>query len=324
MRRWPISILLLLVCVGDYAGPGARPMLGKDMRVTATAIPLNPKDPRQARVGALTYVQGWQLRGKDPAFGGFSAMAVNGDRFRFISDAGGVVDFRLRADGALSDVRFGDLRDGPGRGYEKRDRDSEAFAFDPATGRSWVAFERWNEIWRYGPKLERGEASVRPAAMQDWPDNSGAEAMVRLRSGAFLVLSEGGNGPRGSTAALLFAGDPTADPRPPIRFGYQRPPGYRITDAAELPDGRLIVLYRRIGFPDGFSAKLAIIDPSAIHADAVVTGREIATLARPLNIDNFEAIAVTRESGRTMLWIASDDNLSAIQRSLLMKFALDE
>ncbi|ODU21110.1 MAG: hypothetical protein ABS87_07895 [Sphingomonas sp. SCN 67-18] len=323
MRRWPFSLLLLLVCVGDYAGPGARPMLGRDTRVTATAIPLNPDDPAQVRVGALRYVQGWRLRGRDRAFGGFSAMAVNGDRFRFISDAGGVVDFRLGAGGAVSQVRFGDLKDGPGRGYEKRDRDSEAFVFDPVSGKSWVAFERWNEIWRYGPDLLAGEASARPGAMLDWPDNSGAEAMVRLRSGAFLVFSEGGRGPRGSTAALLFPGDPTVDRRPPVLFGYQRPAGYRITDAAELPDGRLVALYRRFGFPDGFSAKLAILDPRAIRHGAVLTEGEIATLARPLNVDNFEAIAVTRESGRTLLWIASDDNLNGIQRSLLMQFALD-
>jgi hypothetical protein len=33
-----------------------------------------------------------------------------------------------------------------------------------------------------------------------------------------------------------------------------------------------------------------------------------------------EGLAVTQEAGRTILWIASDDNLLALQRTLLLKF----
>jgi hypothetical protein len=37
-----------------------------------------------------------------------------------------------------------------------------------------------------------------------------------------------------------------------------------------------------------------------------------------------EALSVTRELGRTIVWIASDDNFSPLQRTLLLKFALDQ
>jgi hypothetical protein len=37
-----------------------------------------------------------------------------------------------------------------------------------------------------------------------------------------------------------------------------------------------------------------------------------------------EALAVEREGGRTILWIASDDNFNPLQRTLLLKFGLDE
>jgi hypothetical protein len=36
-----------------------------------------------------------------------------------------------------------------------------------------------------------------------------------------------------------------------------------------------------------------------------------------------EGISVAREGGRTILWIISDDNQLPIERTLLLKFALD-
>ena len=39
--------------------------------------------------------------------------------------------------------------------------------------------------------------------------------------------------------------------------------------------------------------------------------------------DNFEALALGREGGHDVLWIASDDNQAFWQRSLLLKFRLD-
>ena len=44
-----------------------------------------------------------------------------------------------------------------------------------------------------------------------------------------------------------------------------------------------------------------------------------------LNIDNMEGIAVHRgASGETVLTLISDDNFSALQRTLLMQFALPD
>jgi hypothetical protein len=44
-----------------------------------------------------------------------------------------------------------------------------------------------------------------------------------------------------------------------------------------------------------------------------------------LNIDNMEAIAAHRSAaGETILTLMSDDNFSALQRTLLMQFALPD
>ena len=52
--------------------------------------------------------------------------------------------------------------------------------------------------------------------------------------------------------------------------------------------------------------------------------REIARLQPPLTIDNMEGVSVTVENGRTIVWLASDDNFFPLQRTLLLKFALME
>ena len=75
--------------------------------------------------------------------------------------------------------------------------------------------------------------------------------------------------------------------------------------------------------PFEFAAKLVVVDPAAIRPGALVRGREIATLAKPLIHDNFEGLAVTREGNATILWIVSDDNQLFLQRSLLLKFRLE-
>jgi hypothetical protein len=55
----------------------------------------------------------------------------------------------------------------------------------------------------------------------------------------------------------------------------------------------------------------------------VAKGIEIASFARPLLHDNFEALAITQEGADTIVWIASDDNGQFWEQSLLLKFRLE-
>lgn len=322
MRVW-LSVLLLLYINLSASGeePLERFRPGATMSVERVAI--DPADPARTQVGELTYLGGLRLTGSQHVFGGFSAMTLVGERFTLLSDGGHLVAFDLGSDWQPRNVTFGALSAGPGTGWFKAERDSESMTRNPATGQVWVGFEQVNEIRRFGPD-GKSEASARPESMRDWSENGGPEAMVRLRSGAFLVISETAPGPkRKGRAAIRFAGDPT-DPRVATTlFGYMPPEGYSPTDMAELPDGRLLVLNRRVSFSEFFTAKLVIVDPAGIRAGAMVSGREIATLAAPLLHDNFEALAVAKEGDATIVWIASDDNRMWFEQSLLLKFRLE-
>ena len=318
-----LAFILLL----SASGRDGRDLFGKTPRMTVERVPLDLRDPTRTRVGALTYLGGIRLKSPELAFGGFSSMRIVGDDFTLLSDGGTFIRFRMGKDWQPRNVQFGDLPAGPGSGWLKRDRDSESMTNDPVTGKVWVGFEQYNAIWRYNADLTRAERSVRPAAMRDWSSNGGPESLVRLHDGRFLTIGETSR-PKGSRIGregLLFPGDPTAPDIKPIRFVYMPPDEqHDPSDAAQLPDGRLIVLNRRFSVPGLFTAKLTLIDPREIRpGGAVLRGTEIATLAAPLLHDNYEALAVTREGDDTILWIASDDNQQFWEWSLLLKFRIE-
>lgn len=321
--RFRPLILLPLFLLRDYDGPEKLALYGPAPAMHVSRVALDPRQPSRAQLGDLTYLGGLELKSRDAAFGGFSSLLVEGDAFTLLSDGGNVMRFRMGRDWQPRAVRYSELPDGPGRGWEKVDRDSESMTRDPTTGETWAGFETWNEIWRYDRGFTRAEADVAPPAMADWPINQGAESMVRLRSGQFLVIAETQSRPHTpGRVALMFAGDPTRHPRRGWRFSYVPPAGYDPSDATELPNGDILVLNRAFALPFNFSNVLTIVPRAAIRPDAVVRGRPIATLAAPLIHDNFEGVAVVREGKATILWLVSDDNQFVLQRTLLLKFRL--
>jgi hypothetical protein len=321
----PLAALLALAALPLLATFAPRSIavqspLPKQARIWFEPLPLAPDEPGRRRVGRLVYLGGWALRSNDRRFGGMSAVHVEGGEVTGVSDAGSHFRFRLPAGGRnVAALEVGALSDRVGG---KRARDAEAMAI---TGdQLWVAFERTNSVERFDRTTWRMEASAAPPSMRTWRANTGAEALVRLEDGRFLVLSEGRSGTDRPTQAVLFAGDPAVEGMAAVRLRYAPPAGFRATDAAELADGRLLILNRRFSVLDGFSAKIVLADPSGLAEGAVLKGEEIAHLEPPLTVDNMEGISIGREGGRTIVWLASDDNFIDFQRSLLLKFALAE
>ncbi|HEX8485028.1 esterase-like activity of phytase family protein [Sphingomonas sp.] len=325
--------LLVLAIVPGWSVEERLRLLGSRAQMDATRVALDPRDPGRRRVGGLVFLGGVSLTSRDPAFGGFSALSVDGDRFTLLSDGGNIVRFQMGADWQPHALAFSNLPAGPRTGWDKRDRDSEAMAVDPATRRVWVAFENTNAIWRYDPAWTRGEAQARPAAIRKWSQNGGPESLALMPDGRFVAISESSHVPprawSGSKAmrlrtrdARMFFGDPTGRNVRQARFAYVPAGRYDPADAAALPNGDLIVLDRDFALPFRWSNRLSIVRAADVAAGKVARGRLIATLAAPLIHDNFEGLAVTREGGDAILWLVSDDNQMAIQRSLLLKFRL--
>jgi hypothetical protein len=294
MRHWLVLFLLLTSSGSVVARPSVR-------AITAAPLALDPGDPAHVTLGALRYLRGWVLTSNDPRFGGLSSLRIRGNRIHALSDSGWLFAFDHHGS-RFSAPRDIPLRDRNGAlTINRMLRDSEAMTFSPDGGTIWIGLEEMNAIWRYGDPAAAAEATILPMAMRHWPMNSSIETLLRLRDGRFLVLSEDGDGPQGADGprdALLFDRDPT-DPKARItRFGYRPPAGFKATDAAQLPDGRVLVLNRRFTTLDGVGAAVTVIDPAAIAPGATLAGEEIARLAPPLSVDNMEGIDVTAEAGQ--------------------------
>jgi hypothetical protein len=330
MRVWLGLVLLLFL--GTFVPFGRTPPprpLPAISTIHFAPVPLDDSDLGRRRLGGLVWLGGWKLTSNDRRFGGVSAMELDGGRVTAFSDAGWRFVFDLPRGGTVpaaisgAEVRaeIGPLPEGPGDKDYKADRDIESMI--QSADSVWLGFERRNAVWRFDRRDWHVTSWAAPRPMRRWPVNRGPEAMLRLADGRFLVFIEG-LGSQKESEVLLFSGDPSVPGTPWVRLHYAKPAGYRTSDAAPLPDGRALMLNRRFAFMEGVSAKLSIVDLSGLREGAVLRGTQIADFHRPINEDNMEALSVTREAGRTILWIASDDNYNPLQRTLLMKFALVE
>lgn len=275
------------------------------------------------QMGPFTLSGAWQLDSPDWRFGGYSALAVpTKGRLLAFSDQGYLLDLTQpgspRAAPRIARL-FG------GKVPLKQDRDVEAVTRDPATGRLWLALEGRNAIAPLGKDLSI-ERLVRPPVMQGWPDNSGPEAIVRLADGRFVVMAEAyaGLADWSGHPALLFAGDPSDAGTAALRFTLAGPSGYRPTDAALLPDGRMLLLMRRLvwPFPARFAVKLVLADPAEVVPGGRLQAIELGTFAAPWPVDNYEALALEAGAdGAITAWVMSDANSAVTQRNLLLRLA---
>jgi hypothetical protein len=285
---------------------------------------LDPAHPGKRRVGELIFLGAWELGSRNDDFGGISALtALKDGRFVGISDAGTLIGFGLTNDDRVDRPFISPLPDSRGPRATFEDRDSEGISHDPDSGQFWVSYEANHAIRRFSRSFARSTGIVRPREMQIWPSNKGAETLLRLSNGRFIAISESLEDDD-THRALLFSGDPVEPGTDITPFHYRPPLGYRVTDGLQLPDGRLLILNRRVALPNGFSAKVAIVDVSVVGKKEPVAGKVIATLAAPLLIDNMEGIAVTKDGPDSIIWLISDDNFRIFQRTLLMKFRLSE
>lgn len=318
----PVRLALLaLVALGLAPGTWLRDQSPVDdlrpiLRMVPVPVPAS-------RAGAVTIEGVWHLTSPNVHFGSYSALAAlpNGTLLA-VSDKGRWLRFTPPGRGEPK-PRFGVV--GGEVVSDKRAVDAEAMVVDGGGGRVWLAFEGANAVERYGSDLLGAERAA-PAPMARWPGNRGPEAMTRLADGDFIVLGEGSPDWLGEGyPALLFGGDPVEGAEA-LRFGFAPPAPYRATDMATLPDGRVLILLRAIEavIPPRFSARLALADPATIRAGRAWRGTELARFGLELPTDNFEGLAVEPGSeGALTLWLISDDNGAALQRTLLYRLRWD-
>lgn len=317
MRRF---LLLALLIAGLAPGTFLRTPTG--LRSDEAVVTTLPVAHRGGVTGDLALSGAWELTSPHGWFGGFSALVAAGEgRLIAGSDRGWLLDLDLA--GGVPRARPGSYRFvGERAGERKEVLDLESLARDPATGTLWGGFERANLVMRW--QADGTRTIRRPPEIARWSGNSGAEAMLRLADGRFVMLAEGTE--RGSDTvhpALLFPGDP-AERGAPLAFRFAAPEDYDPVDATLLPDGRALILLRRVRYriPAQFDTAIAIADPRAIRAGAMWQGRIIQRLGGAVFGDNFEGIAFVpdpADPARGAVWLIADHNFSVFQKSLMVR-----
>ena len=321
MRRWRLA-LIAGVMLALTPGTCVRTSIGK--RSDPAVVTISPRPERSGVSGELALTGVWELTSPHGWFGGFSALvAGRGQALVAGTDRGFLLDIDLasgRPRAVPGSFRFAGTRTN-GR---KEVIDLESLARDPASGTLWGGFETRNIVVRYAPDGARGFRA--PPAMAGWSENSGPEAMVRLADGRFLVIGEGSvRGSPDQHEALLFAGDPV-EGGAPLAFRFAAPAAFDPVDATQLPDGRVLILLRRVAYTlpaATFDTAIAIADPAGIRAGQPWRARVIQRMAGGIFADNFEGIAFVpspEDPARGAVWVITDDNLSVFQRSLLIRF----
>jgi len=326
MRAFKLTLLILALLPAVYLrAPKPEPV--RDPRVgLVDLMPALRASGRLPDTGVLQVIGAWQMRSGNPDFGNFSGLAQTGGAFVTVGDRGGLLWF-ARPDQPLDRPGFWRTRltrlfnlDWHTHHYPV---DAEAVAVGPGTRDLLVAFEDASLLERFSPDLTR-QTRIPVPALAQWPPNQGPEAMTRLADGRTVIVGEVYARwlDRTLHPGLVFPGEPR--PREtPARFTVRMPAGYRPTELAQMPDGRLLVLGRNFGFA-GFRSVIALFAPSDVRPWATITPSVIARIGDPRIRENYEGMTVTREAdGSQAIWLISDSNeMVWAQRTLLLKLRL--
>ena len=308
MRRRRL-LLTAAIALGLAPGTWWRTHMPADppQEMTVTPVDHDSGLPDGWRLAGL-----WEIESRAIQFGGFSALVpVTGTKLQAWSDRGWSLEFAAPQAGRM-DMRF--APQAVESDFGLRVLDIESATRDVRTGRTWLGFE-------FEHALHRIAADGTPDGVRDltgeveWPANAGAEGLVRLEDGRFLLFPERAN------EALIFRGDPVEGAEfTAFRVEWPRE-DYAVTDAGLLPDGRVLLLMRDLAWATPpFSTFLAVGDPGDIAPGGVWKPEELLDLDAVLPRENYEGLAVILAPGDVVdIWLISDDNFSAFQRTLVAK-----
>ncbi|OQW62420.1 MAG: hypothetical protein A4S17_07940 [Proteobacteria bacterium HN_bin10] len=323
MRRLFLALMALAAACSPSHSGGA---IDQWQAVEVTVVPVEA--PVEI-VGRLAYRGGLELRSDDPTFVGLSGIEVlDNNRAVFIGDEADWVEAQLVLDErghltGFTDVRSAWMRDERGRPFrDKTQGDSEGLA-QLADGRFAVSFERSHRIRIYDLNRDGPFGAAAPGPRLDevarLPANSSLEALAALEN-TLLTGAEGGDEP---AAPLWLAPIDASAPVVP-RFSYPLSGGFSLTGMDRLPDGSIVALERFYAPVIGPRARITRFAAPSGEGGAVEP-ELLALLEPPFPLDNFEGISAVRASdGATRLYIISDNNRSAQQRTLLLAFDIVE
>jgi hypothetical protein len=326
-----------LTLAAPSLAPQAQQRAPAAVSVEVQAKPLDGfdhRDPSRRQFGLLEFRGGLVLTSPFKEFGGLSSLRVQSDGSHFISASdkawwlrGRIIYDGVRPSG-IADAEMAPMLGPDGRPLAaRRWYDTESIAQDGGT--LYVGIERVNRIVRFDYGKDGLAARAHPIAVppgvRTLPYNKGVESLVAVQRGArslggtLMAISERGLDRDGNIVGFLIGG-----PRPGT-FAIKRTAQFDISDAALTPAGDLLILERKFGWTTGLFVRIRRIALAGVAAGALVDGPVLFQADLGQEIDNMEGLSVHRSArGEIVLTLISDDNFSALQRTILLQFTLAE
>ena len=333
--------------------PGSDRKEPEAIGLQVATVPLQGLNPFRRDIGELTFVAGFHLTSADKRFGGLSGLDLRDDGgLLSVSDGGDFVWIDLAADG-LTPKRalIAGMLDAEGNVLKgKAGADAEGLALNGDV--ALVSFERNHRVLAYD--LGKCAAAARGAPIA-FGDHSESLAKAFDRAGLKVSNNQGPEGLAITPGWVLLAGLETqvGEASPVSARPVEGAPEFDLAigqDAPELvgldalPSGtggrnlRLFSLHRSSSALS--SNAITIVEtqleatfdqtdlPARVTSEIeersrsgyrVTSSRVLAEMNVFVTIDNFEGIAARAlPDGRVRLYVISDDNFSAKQRTLLM------
>ncbi len=309
--------MVAALALGAGAAAAEPPPPGWDAALAAAApvaVTAEPVALTGGELDGLALGGAWVLRGDHRNFGGFSGLMVTGERLIAVSDKGWWFGATLiEGDGTLSlaNARLAPMRDGEGDRYTKAGGDAEGLTrLGP---RLVVSFERDHRLMVLRDTGRVG-ATIQPRAFEQFRSNKGLEALATLPDGRMIVFAEGAD----DGGVPVFLVDPAGGV---TEARLPRAGSHSVTGADIGPDGRLYLVLREYSLLFGVSIRVMRyrLGPGGLPlADSAET---LAAFEAASGIDNMEGISLERGAdGEIRLWLISDNNFRASQRTLLVRF----
>jgi hypothetical protein len=307
------ALALLAAACADRSVRATGPVqAGPWVTIVAEPVAADPTRPDRVDFGRFRYAGGLALTASDSnRLHGLSDIRVLPDnRILGVTDEGDLFEARLRLDAGgrlagLDRARITPLQ-APGGGPldGKLESDAEGLAL-LKDGSRLVSFERRHRILLY-PADGRPPRQVNsPEAA--FPPNGGLEALsADPARGPDAWLAGGEESGELWTCALRTPCRSLGTLPKPFEFG--------LVAVTPLPDGGMAYMIRAWDPLRG--ARIALILRNAAGAEV-----DRLELARPLTTENFEGVDVLPgKDGGLRFLLASDDNFSTEQRTLLLAF----
>jgi hypothetical protein len=305
------------------------------VRIAVQATPVEAFDPRdetKTRFGALEFRGGLTLTSSEQAFGGISALTMEPDGAHFLSvtDHGswlrGRIVYRGGRPAGVTDAEMAPILGADGKplaGHGWYDTESLTQASD---GMVYAGIERVEQIVRFDVRRDglraRGEPIAVPPDFKTFTYNKSLECLAAPPKGAplagsLIAVTEHSLDEAGNHRAFVLKGAQVT------RFSVKRSDDFDVSDCTVLPPADLLLLERRLSPLLGFAIRIRRLHLADIKEGALVDGAPLIVADLGYQIDNMEGIGVHRNAqGETIITLVSDDNFSAIQRNLLLQFAL--